>query len=392
MLCRDVEQNELAVQYLAGELDPELGEDFEVHLLECSRCQAALKTLLLMREDLQARAHEIRSYALRSRSFLQRGWIAIAVVVVLVSVAGFLEIRKVQYMHLSQPAQMPPPQSVHVILTPDQSACGEGCFAHNSSTTEAIDASSKAHAPKHPSSGASKSMNKTDSGKESVAREHSDSHPGAADTSPPDGTSSTDSTAAAQAENTAAPVGNRKPLPRSNLLSEPGERELFRLATINAPPYTFAGFTRYAKDTPSHPGSTGAQPGHLTSPNGKRPAFQNAMLAYVDGDYRRAGDLLERALSQEPPAADAYFYLGICRLLAGDAAGSIAPFKSALDYPKSPLLQSAHYFLAKAYLHTRDYTSAEAELQAAAAQMGEWTRSAKDDLATLQALREREGQ
>src|SRR5215469_11651214 len=140
MLCRDTEKNELAVQYLAGELDPELGEDFEVHLLECDRCQAALKTLLLMREDLQARAHEIRSYAPPSRGFLQRGWITIAVVAVLVFVAGFLEIRKFQHMHLSQTAQVPPPQSIHLILPPNMRA------RMNSVPIEAI---SKSHALKN---------------------------------------------------------------------------------------------------------------------------------------------------------------------------------------------------------------------------------------------------
>jgi len=242
--------------------------------------------------------------------------------------------------------------------------------------------------------GSSKRTNKKVSGNESVARAHSDNRHSSADSSPPDVTSSSGITAAASSENPPALVGNQKPLknnPPSNLLSDEGEKELFRLATINAPPYTFAGFARYAKDTPSGT-STGAQAGGLTASNGKRPFFQEAMLSYVNGDYKRTGDLLERALTQEPPAPDAYFYLGICRLVEGDAAGSISPFKSALDYPKSPLLQSAHYFLAKAYLQTRDLASAEAELQAAASQMGEWRRSAKDDLAMLQALRQRERQ
>jgi len=389
MLCWDVEQNELAVQYLAGELDPELGKDFEVHLLECSRCQATLQTLLLLREDLEARAHKIRSYTLPSRGFLQRGWITIAAVAVALSVAGFLEIRKMHHMHLAQTARTQSPVSINpdaqLIETP-LTRCKTDCH---------LDMLPISPAPKNLSAGSSKRTNKPDSGNEAVAEEHSDNHHGSADSSPPNVTRSLDSTAAVPAENPPVLVGNQKPLknsPQSNLLSDEGEKELFRLATINAPPYTFAGFARYAKDTPSGTASTGAQAGGLTTPNGKRPVFQDAMLSYVDGDYKRAGDLLERALTQEPPAPDAYFYLGICRLVEGDAAGSISPFKSALDFPKSPLLQSAHYFLAKAFLETRDFASAEAELEAAASQMGEWTRSAKDDLTMLQAIRQREGQ
>lgn len=430
MFCRDVEQNEVAVKYLAGELDPELGEDFEVHLLKCGRCQTTLKTLLLMREGLEARAHEIRAYPLPSRRFLRRGWTAVAAMAVLVFVAGLLEIPKMHHQHLVQTAQTQSPVSINpvpqVIETPRVSGCRTDCD---------IEAIPIIQSPKNLSAGTSKRRNYIDftltdsqmaradapntgaaptsrlnmSGQRArsnvVNVDGADatdnsvngvrSTPSSADGSPSKARRASDSNAAASAENPPVFAGNQKPLkndPTPNLLSDEGEKELFRLATTNAPPYTFAGFARYAKDTPSYAGATGAQAGGLTAPNGKRPAFQDAMLAYVNGDYKRAQYLLERALTQEPPAPDAYFYLGICRLVEGDAAGSIAPFKSALDYPKSPILQSAHYFLAKAYLHTRDYTSAEAELQAAASQIGEWTRSAQDDLAMLQALREREGQ
>src|SRR5262249_14740223 len=174
------------------------------------------------------------------------------------------------------------------------------------------------------------------------------------------------------------------------LLSDEGEKEMFRLALVNAPPYTFSGFTRFAKDTPSGSKGSGVRHSENNAPDGKRPAFQNAMLAYVDGNYERAGELLALALKQEPPAPDTYFFLGVCRLLPRDAAGSIAPLKSALIQQQSPFTQSAHYYLAKAYLQTHDLAAAETELQAAASLTGEWTGSARVELARLRALRSRE--
>jgi len=61
MLCRDVEDQELAIQYVARVLDPSLEEEFEVHLLDCGQCQTLLETLLALREELEARTHEIRT-------------------------------------------------------------------------------------------------------------------------------------------------------------------------------------------------------------------------------------------------------------------------------------------------------------------------------------------
>jgi len=187
-------------------------------------------------------------------------------------------------------------------------------------------------------------------------------------------------------------ASSQKSHEQPDLLSDEGEKELFRLALVNPPPYTFSGFTRYAKDTPSGLKSSGVRPGETKAPDGKRPVFQNAMLAYVDGNYERAGELLALALKQEPPAPDTYFFLGVCRLLLRDATGSVEPLRSALTQPQSPFTQSAHFYLAKAYLQRHDLGTAETELEAAASLTGEWTGSARAELARLRALRAREGQ
>jgi anti-sigma factor RsiW len=61
MVCRDVQENELAEKYLNGQLDPMLRDAFEAHILDCSHCLSSVELLQAVREDLAAHAHAIRS-------------------------------------------------------------------------------------------------------------------------------------------------------------------------------------------------------------------------------------------------------------------------------------------------------------------------------------------
>ena len=54
MLCRDVEEQEIAAKYVARWLDPAIEEEFEAHLVECGQCQTLLEALLALREELEA--------------------------------------------------------------------------------------------------------------------------------------------------------------------------------------------------------------------------------------------------------------------------------------------------------------------------------------------------
>ena len=66
--------------------------------------------------------------------------------------------------------------------------------------------------------------------------------------------------------------------------------------------------------------------------------------------YPDAAILLERAVEAEPTAADANIFLAICRLMQGKVADSVAPLKVALTNEDSVYTQSAHFYLAKAYI------------------------------------------
>jgi predicted Zn-dependent protease len=114
------------------------------------------------------------------------------------------------------------------------------------------------------------------------------------------------------------------------------------------------------------------------------------MRAYIDHNYEEAADRLQRYLKLEPNAPDANFYLGVVFLVTGGTDKAFEPLKSAAAEGHTRWTQPAHYYLAKAYLQTRDLASAETELAAAAAITGNLTASAKADLATLRALRSRE--
>jgi TolA-binding protein len=175
----------------------------------------------------------------------------------------------------------------------------------------------------------------------------------------------------------------------ATLMSDEGERELFRLGAIRPAPYNFSGTALHAGfGTTATPSS--ARSGHISSGSEERTEFADAMRAYVDGNYDEAIELLRRVLQVEPEAPDANFYLGVMQLLKGRPDQCFDPLKAAAS-GHTRWAQPAHYYLAKAYLQTRDLASAEVELKAAAAITGNLTASARADLASVQALRSREG-
>jgi hypothetical protein len=403
MLCRDVERNEIADKYLNGQLDPALQDEFELHILDCRRCLASVELLEAVREDLAARAPEIRSHALVSGVRFRWRWVAVAAFSLLALTFGVLSTRKLFSGRDAKSARVQ-----GAATTKPETAEAQ----HDQGSRIRGVAPPKETASSRSAGSSKRSGSPSDVGSQTaplqVASQATSEHDIAkADTHQAGASDKLDNPAPGPQPPSSAPPpvlqSSEQPHEHPKLLSDEGEKELFRLALVNPPPYTFSGFTRYAKDTPSGSKSSGVRPGEIKAPDGKRPAFQNAMLAYVDGNYERAGELLELALKQEPPAPDTYFFLGVCRLLQSDAAGSIAPLKSALMQAPSPFTQrlipgpspftqSAHYYLAKAYLKTHDLAAAENQMQAAASLAGDWTESARVELARLRALRAREGQ
>ena len=149
---------------------------------------------------------------------------------------------------------------------------------------------------------------------------------------------------------------------------------------------TKAGFGGSAK-SPRNQGNADAvtSSGVVTAQG--RTLFQQAMAAYVDGHYADAAASLENALRVEPAATDVNFYLGICRIVDGHPADSVLLLKKTLAAPPFSLTQSAHFYLAKAYVQMQKLDEAETEMQAAAAMPGRLAAAARTLLPRIQALR-----
>ena len=109
MLCRDVEENEIAERYLRGQLDSAAQDEFELHILDCSRCLASVELLQAVSEDLASRAPEIRTQASIPEPRARWSWVAVAVLSILVSQS---------YFFLSGSSSMGMRASVHSLKEP----------------------------------------------------------------------------------------------------------------------------------------------------------------------------------------------------------------------------------------------------------------------------------
>ena len=86
------------------------------------------------------------------------------------------------------------------------------------------------------------------------------------------------------------------------------------------------------------------------------------MAAYNEGHYADAANHLTSALNLEPNSVEINFYLGVCRLLSGSNPDAISLLKHVINTSDSEYSQRAHYYLAKAYLHTSRNREAAVEL------------------------------
>jgi|SRR5215469_741989 len=424
MVCRDIEKNDIAIQYLSGELDSKLQDDFEGHLLECQRCQSILETLLHVRDDLQLRAHEIRSPSRIFQGYLRWAWgIAVGLFALAIGLGGTLyvmhrrstliEAKKHVLTQSSGPANLAntsssvqhesgehgsnkaPDLSAQVTLPevpPNRSISNSSTSKLNLPINERNNINFKlknsqvlaGNAPRvgaAPTSGVN--LGSRQPSANSIAADGSDA--------PDNSVAAVPSPQASQSEGSKT-EGHNPPSQRatsSQVNDVQIAKELFRLGLVQPPPYTFAGL---AASTPSKrntgPARLSVEPASgVAHPNAGRTNFQTGMDAYVEKRYRDAVELLEDALRDEPAAADVNLYLGISLLMVGKPEDSMAPLQAAGTNEKSSYAQSAHFFLAKAYIQTADLAKAEAELQKAASLPGRLNNQAHSLLAQVQALR-----
>jgi hypothetical protein len=94
-------------------------------------------------------------------------------------------------------------------------------------------------------------------------------------------------------------------------------------------------------------------------------AFDAAMTHYTAGRYARASEELEPIAARAPNLAHVQFFLGISRLLSGDAAKGRAALDASVAANTAPYSDEAHFYLAKAALKAKDLAAARRELRIA---------------------------
>lgn len=91
--------------------------------------------------------------------------------------------------------------------------------------------------------------------------------------------------------------------------------------------------------------------------------FHKAMQFYVKGDYAKAIPGVRAAAKANPQSASFNFYLGACYLLAGQTDPAVVSFRKTVSLGDPAYSESAHFYLAKAYLQEKEVARAKDELQ-----------------------------
>ena len=86
-MCKTAEREELAEQYVRGQLSLEQRDEFEIHLLECPKCLGRVETMNEVQFGLKTRGGVIREEKISSTGRLDKWLVTIAVTVGIVIVA-----------------------------------------------------------------------------------------------------------------------------------------------------------------------------------------------------------------------------------------------------------------------------------------------------------------
>jgi tetratricopeptide (TPR) repeat protein len=132
-------------------------------------------------------------------------------------------------------------------------------------------------------------------------------------------------------------------LPRLLEQADDADVEITRLAAIEAPPYA---------------------PRSLRSPGGEAERrFREAMARYQEGDYIGAIPGLETAAGLDSESAKIAFYLGACYLLTDQPVPAIESFGRVVELGRTPYLERARLYRAKAFLRVDNLDAAGKELE-----------------------------
>jgi len=383
MTCRVIDQAEVIPKYLNDQLAPAARDDFEVHILECPECQDMVELFQRVREQLQARAHEIRTYRV-ARPSLWWSWAAVAACCVIVVVIGFRWVGGLHKLAEFQkgPHQIPAPTTASPPLV-QTAGSGTSPSAPPARKQAGEAGSGNSHiAVTNAPGAASAGSGTSDSGTVQVAagteKNSQSANPNEVSTT---GTPEVNKFERAGSDGKLTPEKGTaaESAVATNATSPTKTRadEIAQLAAVRALPYSFSGLaasqpagggvTRGSHSSASAvSGTTGTpQPGTSGSSTAQD-YFRDGMTAYVERRYETAADLLGQAVRLDPEFGEANLYLGICALLQGKAGDAISPLQSASRQKKSAIAQAGHFYLAKAYLKLGQLADAEAELHAAA--------------------------
>ena len=107
MDCRQVSGHELAEKYVSGQLDAELQDQFEVHMLDCPECLSTVEALMSVRNSLAAQADEIRKLSTRPARRFSLVW-TLAASLLVAGVVAFYFMQSGSHHQPDRMAAQPP--------------------------------------------------------------------------------------------------------------------------------------------------------------------------------------------------------------------------------------------------------------------------------------------
>ena len=334
---RERERRDLVAEYVSGQLSPELQADFELHILECRRCQQALETLQVARDELAARAQDIRSYSpgthIRFR-WAVAGAATLSLVLCSVAIYWFA----LSHGASSTVAQKPPAYTTKV---PGQAAQAASGASQDELAPDLSVSRKHAATPRNPEVGA----NSARPSPPITPMESPEVEPGPL--KPPADKTKNDLTV------TNSQNGGTE------------EQEIARLAEFTPPAFTFSGVDGTNTTSGAFRPPSTLESGKPALHGRAQSLFLDAMLAYDEKRYTDAEALLNEAVKLAPGDPEVSLYLGICRLAEGNAYDAVPPLKAVTNKNDSPYAPAAHFCLAKAYLQMRDLYTAEQQLKEA---------------------------
>ena len=151
-----------------------------------------------------------------------------------------------------------------------------------------------------------------------------------------------------------------------------------------------AGEGRTANARPLHTGQIPEERFQLLSQfEAPVAANESAVLAqpmalYRDRNYAGAIPGLRAVSSAQPQYWESRFYLGICLLLTNHTPDGIAQLRAVAASPRSPWMEKARFYLAKALLGQGDRSGAQQQLDVVIALQGDLEKQARTLLAQIQ--------